>query len=608
MGIGPALSTAISGLSVNESAIDVIGNNLANTTTTAYKRFRVQFVNNFLSTSNFGSSPVNGLGSNPTQFGQGARLGGVNVDTQPGAPTQTGLPSDLYIQGIGYFVVSGNDQEQLFTRDGGFAVNANSELVTSEGLKVQGFGIDEEFEIQQTVLTDIEIPLGSLQVAEATTEAFMDGTLNPDGDLSTNGTRLQSVALSAATAATQLDSITLAGGGPSLIDDGLGGGNFSGPVELTYTPRRGASFLEPATITLNPTDSLSTLTDFLADSLGIDTSLDSTALYDSTTTVSAGGPVPDDFRDPGVYFEGDTIPPSGDVVPAGTIQVIGNLGTVNDFTISATDFEVRPVSDPTVTGRLDLSFPTTVAQATGESSQTTFAVFDSLGNPVEVTAAVYLQSLGTEFSEFRIVFSSPDQSLDPNNLPAGVASPFDRGLGSAVLRFDSRGQLDSVTGTDLTVYRQLTGAANPLQFNVNVDQIAALAVDQSRLAVVSQDGSPTGVLIDFGIQADGTIVGAFDNGVSRPLGQVALARFANPAGLVQIEGNLLRSGPNSGLPFITTPGESVGSILSGFLELSNVEISESFVDLITASTGFAANGRVIATSQDLIDTLLQLPR
>ncbi len=160
----------------------------------------------------------------------------------------------------------------------------------------------------------------------------------------------------------------------------------------------------------------------------------------------------------------------------------------------------------------------------------------------------------------------------------------------------------------MTIYRQLTGASSPLEFNLDVSGISALSVDRSSLAVVSQDGTPPGTLVDYNVGPNGVIQGVFDNGASRTLGQVVLARFSNNSGLVSLDNNLYRQGPNSGLPFITAPGNGVGTLLNGALELSNTDVATSFVSLLTASTAFSANSRVIATTQELFQTLLSLPR
>ena len=199
-------------------------------------------------------------------------------------------------------------------------------------------------------------------------------------------------------------------------------------------------------------------------------------------------------------------------------------------------------------------------------------------------------------SVFRVLFESPDQQITSTTLPVGINSVYDRSVGMATLTFDSNGQLSTVTGNNLSIIRQDTGASNVLNFTVDMEQVSALAVDISQLSVVSQDGSRPGTLVDYGIDSSGIIQGAFDNGITRPLGQVVLARFNNPGGLVSQENSLYREGPNSGLrPSSPLPAPVSARSSRGALELSNVDISTSFVSLITTSTSFSANTRVIAT-------------
>ena len=108
---------------------------------------------------------------------------------------------------------------------------------------------------------------------------------------------------------------------------------------------------------------------------------------------------------------------------------------------------------------------------------------------------------------------------------------------------------------------------------------------------------------------DGTIRGVFSNGATRDLGQLRLARFANPTGLVQRGQNLFAEGVNSGLPVQGDPGQQgIGTIIAGATELSNTDIGTSLIDLILASTMYRGNTRVITTSQQMLDELLALRR
>jgi len=128
-------------------------------------------------------------------------------------------------------------------------------------------------------------------------------------------------------------------------------------------------------------------------------------------------------------------------------------------------------------------------------------------------------------------------------------------------------------------------------------------------AVESQDGYKSGVLDSYTIDQNGNIIGVFCNGVTRILGQIALARFANPAGLLK-EGNSLYSiTSNSGSPLVGTANSGgFGSIKPGSLEMSNVDLSTEFTDMIITQRGFQANSRVITASDEMLQELVNLKR
>ena len=124
-----------------------------------------------------------------------------------------------------------------------------------------------------------------------------------------------------------------------------------------------------------------------------------------------------------------------------------------------------------------------------------------------------------------------------------------------------------------------------------------------------QDGSPIGTLTNFSIGETGLITGAFTNGLTRSIGQVAVGKFSNPAGLVDVGNNIFSIGPNSGDPIVTSPLDfGTGRLIGGALELSNVDLSREFIDMIVTSTGYSASSRVIQTTDELIDQLLVLGR
>ena len=103
--------------------------------------------------------------------------------------------------------------------------------------------------------------------------------------------------------------------------------------------------------------------------------------------------------------------------------------------------------------------------------------------------------------------------------------------------------------------------------------------------------------------------GVFTSGVTRDLGQIRMAKFANPAGLVQRGQNLFGQGVNSGLPIEGDPGtQGLGSVVAGAVELSNTDIGKNLIDLVLATTQYRGNARVITAAQQMLDELLNLRR
>jgi len=148
--------------------------------------------------------------------------------------------------------------------------------------------------------------------------------------------------------------------------------------------------------------------------------------------------------------------------------------------------------------------------------------------------------------------------------------------------------------------------------------VGAVAVDISKLTgfsgldtvkAQSQDGQAAGTLQSFSLGADGTITGAFSNGLKQTIGRIALGSFTNPSGLEKAGGSLFSTTVNSGDPAIGTAGTGGrGSLQGGALEMSNVDLSSEFTSLIIAQRGFQANSRVITTSDEVLQELVNLKR
>lgn len=196
MGLQSALSTALTGLSAAETKIDVAGNNLANSQTVGFKQSDVQFATQLLQTLSLGSAPnANTGGTNPRQIGLGTQVAQVRPDFQQGTVEISSSPSDLALQGDGFFIVQGDSGEQLFTRNGIFNLNQNNELVSITGNRLLGFGTDGEFQIDSSQLRALEIPLGAMSVAQATQNVTLEGTLTATGDIADTAEVIESAVL-----------------------------------------------------------------------------------------------------------------------------------------------------------------------------------------------------------------------------------------------------------------------------------------------------------------------------------------------------------------------------------------------------------------------------
>ena len=196
MGIQTAMNTAISGLNASSTQLEVSGNNLANAQTVGFKSSEAVFATQFARTVSQGSGPSdNDGGTNPLQIGMGVLTAEVSRDFSQGSIEISSSPSDLAIEGNGFFIVEGAGGDQLYTRNGIFRTNAANELVTVTGERVLGYGINDQFEIQETGLVPLTIPLGSVTVTQETNNVFLEGNLATNLDLADTAEVIDSVAL-----------------------------------------------------------------------------------------------------------------------------------------------------------------------------------------------------------------------------------------------------------------------------------------------------------------------------------------------------------------------------------------------------------------------------
>ncbi len=579
MSLTTALFTGLTGMDVHTKSLDVIGNNITNVNTVGFKGSRAVFETQLSANLGAGSAPSgNSGGTNPSQIGLGVKFSGVQRNLNNGAIQPTGTTTDLALEGGGFFILDLNGAP-AYTRDGSFRLDSDKNLVASNGGIVQGFGIDENFNITPGVVGPMNIPVGTLTIAEATRNVTFAGNLNASGAVAVNGslTTTQAIehvdGITPITGASALTDLSNVGAGVALFATGnvitVSGAEKGGKALGTFSFEVGPAVTgtaDTAGTTLNQ------FMQFLDDALGIN-------------------------EDPSIGDGAGTTFNTG----TGMIEVAGNFGSFNDLNLQTADLvSTGATSQPLVFSKQ--------SSADGESVRTTFQVYDSLGTPLTLDVAAVLvgkNSTGTQWRYFAESIDDTDLSRVLETTP-GVG-------GTGILSFDTFGEIASVTNQTLIIDRTNTGAVDPLTVTLNFtngsDSVRALTDTQSSLAAISQDGSPVGKLDTFSIGESGVITGAFTNGLSRTLGQVALATFANPEGLLDAGSNTFVAGPNSGLAVEVEPQTfGAGRIISGALELSNVDLSQEFVNLITTSTGFSASSRVITTSDQLIQQLLSIAR
>ncbi len=258
-----------------------------------------------------------------------------------------------------------------------------------------------------------------------------------------------------------------------------------------------------------------------------------------------------------------------------------------------------------------------VAGPAGSTVTTSVEIFDSLGNPVPLTVTYFKTSGPADVpSVYEVRATVPDAANPGQVFVLDLA-------GGAQVQFDATGNRTvPVPPANLTIpagelvaagypaFATLPAGAVTLDFGAPEDagRLTGYALTNT-VAVQSQNGSSAGSLQSFTVSQEGLIVGSYSNGRTQPLGQLALAVFANPEGLEKVGGSNFRTSVNSGLPALGIAGTGGRGLLSsGAVEMSNVDLAAEFTNLIVAQRGFQANSRVVSSSDDLLQEIVNLKR
>lgn len=578
MGILSSLFAGVSGLNANGTALSVIGNNIANLSTVGFKGSKATFADLI-------SSSISG-GSGAIQTGIGVALTSVQGNFSQGSLATSTNVLDLAIDGNGFFIVEDAQGGTFYTRAGLFRLDKDNNVVDPTGFKLQGFLADATGTITGTIGT-IALP-STTAPPRATTTALVAANLNsattPTG---VRGNIVGSAASVTTTAAGNNSfNINLNGDGVQTVTvpNGLTGSDLAAAIQnavralIPNDPFKAAAY-SGFTATVNASN-------IFTFASGMTGTTNNSTTGTGTVVVTANG--------------GDTL--------------AANLNMLAPVSTTGTDFLL---SDPPATSNFS----------------TSMTVFDSLGNSHLLTT--YFTKIGSNTWNYNVVTSTA--SVVTANYHA---SNIDNSLGivrvgSGTLTFGTNGTLDrespvirydtgTATGTAGTVPGQLqidfVGATQDQSIVMNFGSSATTdggsGLDgttqfgsTSALVQQTQDGFAAGSLQAFSVDSNGVISGRFSNGQLRALAQVVLARFPDPIGLTRTGKNTFAQSGNSGQPVTGTPDSAgLGRVLSNSLELSNVDLGESFIDMIAAQRGFQANSRVITTSDEILQELVNLKR
>lgn len=244
-------------------------------------------------------------------------------------------------------------------------------------------------------------------------------------------------------------------------------------------------------------------------------------------------------------------------------------------------------TEAVVRGNLDASVTDTTIPF-----RTTVSVYDSLGVRHEVTLTFYKTATANRWTW------TPSTTETGVTVAPAAASNID---------FTAAGEYDPANPAATLTITLTNGATSPMTVDLDMSELTQFSATTE--LNTTQDGVGPGSLVTFTIGASGEVVAVYSNGQTEQIAQLALASFANPAGLSKIGNNMFSVSASSGDPQLGAPQSGGrGMVNAGFLEMSNVDLAQQFTNMIIAQRGFQANSRVITTSDEMLQELVNLKR
>lgn len=548
-----SMYSAVSGLKTHQTRMDVIGNNIANVNTVAFKSSSVTFSDIlYQTTSNAsGANATTGTGGvNAKQIGLGTTAAATKVSiTSAGASETTGNPFDIRLtdkNSTNFFIVN-NGSENVFTRSGSFYVDGSGNLcMSSTGYTVMGWQVDETTgEIRKDTVSALRImqEKNLTSAPEATTQATIAGVLDEnDTDVKNDAGRVMNLNF--------YDNLGYQYTAKFAIKSTGTDGKYT--VELTSVLD---SNNQNITANLSKQDMAKIFGNYNADAKLGEYVLTKDYEYDSAsnsyTNKTTGEKFPiNNATDKSTTFVGDK----------------GSKVSIKEIFSGITTTIANNIKNGTNNYKVKLD--TTTGQATVTGEQTSYDLeFD--------TSSGKFKSIGGENPSVMLNMGALSSGLINNNRNfQNITVDF-----SQCLNYENGGK--STIGADAGATDGKTGKGRKL-------------------------GAMTGIFID----TSGRIYGTYDNGNTELLGQIAVAQFSNASGLEKVGESCYRTTLNSGeFDGIGVEISADGSSMTtGELEMSNVDLSSEFTSMITTQRGFQANSRVITTSDTLLEELVNLKR
>ena len=548
-----SMYSAVSGLKTHQTRMDVIGNNIANVNTVAFKSSSVTFSDIlYQTTSNAsGANATTGTGGvNAKQIGLGTTAAATKVSiTSAGASETTGNPFDIRLtdkNSTNFFIVN-NGSENVFTRSGSFYVDGSGNLcMSSTGYTVMGWQVDETTgEIRKDTVSALRImqEKNLTSAPEATTQATIAGVLDEnDADVKSDAGKVMNL----------------------NFYDNLGY-QYTAKFAIKATGTDGEYTVELTSILDSNNKNITEgFTQAQMKEIFGNTDTKTTIASYSTTLPNCGYTYD---TTTGELKTAAAAPKVVQIRADGTLDD-GSGKTIKDvFGVSEGNF--KNIQDSNKAGNDDYKFES-VKNADG-----------SFSYQIKKKSATNLLKFNTEDGKFNSIGGGTDKSvelnlnttsLNANGNFANITVDF-----SQCLNYSGK----STIGADAGAVDGTTGKGRKL-------------------------GAMTGIFID----TNGRIYGTYDNGNTELLGQIAVAQFSNASGLEKVGESCYRTTLNSGeFDGIGVEISADGSSMTtGELEMSNVDLSSEFTSMITTQRGFQANSRVITTSDTLLEELVNLKR